>query len=171
LVSRERDPQRARVVGIAYTARRADAGGQRDARFRFSGIYLGVNHLTAVFRFSRTMVSAGLQLIAVTAIASCYLVAVTDQHPPKWYKPYSWNGPPKHSHLSVYNNKPQPHPYFQQVGQKPSKVDQCQLRKVVFTQDAQSPQVRYYYTRAPPFLAGGRWLSVVESFCFCFFKC
>lgn len=101
-----------------------------------------------------TAVSQSLTAFIAAAIFTGYLVTVTEQHPPKWFKPHSWDSPVKYSHLQYKPQlvhlvqpplpKPKPLSYLPHSISlnKPFKTDlSCQLRKVVFTQDADSPQV------------------------------
>lgn len=89
--------------------------------------------------FSR-MVSSSPSLLATMLIMACYLVTGTKQHYHKWYnKPFLRDGPPK---LFLHKSQLPPVPlYMPAVNDKPLKTDRCELRKVVFTQDAESPQV------------------------------
>lgn len=110
------------------------------------------------------MVSSGLTLLTIT-IVGCYLVTGSEPHW-KWHKPYAWDGPPKYLRSAVYKPKlpaPKPLSYSPALHEKPYspaqhdkpysaahekppfKSDHCELRKVIFTQEAESPQV---YTRA-----------------------
>jgi hypothetical protein len=83
------------------------------------------------------MVSTRLTVMAI--VAWCCTLTASEQYW-KWHKPYTWNSSPKlnlPTHAAVYG-KPLPRPYLS-AHEKPR--DRCELRKVVFTQDAESPQV------------------------------
>jgi len=86
------------------------------------------------------MVSTRLVVMALVVVWCCSMTA-SEQHL-KWYnKPYAWMSSPKSyspSHPAVYG-KPLPRPYIPPGHDK--HRDRCELRKAVFTQDADSPQV------------------------------
>jgi len=85
------------------------------------------------------MVSTRLMAMALVVVWGCSVT--TSEENWKWYKPYTWMSSPKSytpSHPAVYR-KPLPRPYISPGHDK--HRDRCELRKVVFTQDAESPQV------------------------------
>jgi len=89
------------------------------------------------------MVSTRLMAMALVVVWCCS--TTTSEKNWNFYKPYSWMGSPKSyspsyspSYPAVYG-KPQPRPYISS-GQDKHR-DRCELRKAVFTQDAESPQV------------------------------
>lgn len=92
------------------------------------------------------MVMSRRTIIAIVTIVSCYFVSNTHQ---LWksHKPYAWDGPPKYLHSIVIKSPPPPPPpsaIYLSSDEKPFKPpNNCDLRKVVFTQSAESPQVYY----------------------------
>jgi len=84
------------------------------------------------------------QMTAIVIVVWCCTMTASEQYW-KWHKPYTWNSSPKLNlppHSAVYG-KPLPRPYSA-AHEKPR--DHCELRKVVFTQDAESPQVSEFQT-------------------------
>ncbi|XP_060873013.1 LOW QUALITY PROTEIN: uncharacterized protein LOC132946911 [Metopolophium dirhodum] len=93
------------------------------------------------------MVSTRLMAMALAVVWCCSMTA-SEQHW-KWSKPYTWMSSPKSyspSYPAVYG-KPQPRPYIPSGHDK--HRDRCELRKAVFTQDANSPQYIVYKTKIP----------------------
>lgn len=92
------------------------------------------------FSVNFEMVSTRLMAMALVVVCCCSLTASEQNW--KWYKPYTWMSSPKSSysssHPTIYS-KPLPRPYISSGHDK--QRDRCELRKVVFTQDADSPQV------------------------------
>lgn len=90
------------------------------------------------------MILIGRTVIVTAIIASFYFVSDTEQHW-KSHKSYSWDGPPKYLHTVVIKSPPPPplpSTIYLPSDEKPFKsADNCELRKVVFTQGADSPQV------------------------------
>ncbi|CAH1726566.1 unnamed protein product [Aphis gossypii] len=87
------------------------------------------------------------RLTAMVIVVWCCTMTASEQYW-KWHKPYTWNSSPKlnlPTHSAVYG-KPLPRPYSA-AHEKPR--DRCELRKVVFTQDAESPQYIVYKTKIP----------------------
>jgi len=87
------------------------------------------------------MVSTRLMALALVVVWGCSMTASEENW--KWYKPYTWMSSaksysPSSHHPAVYG-KPLPRPYISPGHDK--HRDRCELRKVVFTQDAESPQV------------------------------
>lgn len=86
--------------------------------------------------------------MALVVVCCCSLTASEQNW--KWYKPYTWMSSPKSSysssHPTIYS-KPLPRPYISSGHDK--QRDRCELRKVVFTQDADSPQYIVYKTKIP----------------------
>jgi len=86
------------------------------------------------------MVSTRLMAMALVVVWCCSMTA-SEQHW-KYSKPYTWMSSPKSyspSYPAVYG-KPLPRSHISSGYDK--HRDRCELRKAVFTQDAESPQVR-----------------------------
>jgi len=101
------------------------------------------------------------RLTAMVIMVWCCTMTASEQYW-KWHKPYTWNSSPKLNfpmHSAVYG-KPLPRPYSSAY-EKPR--DHCELRKAVFTQDAESPQVSETQTSmySGSFRFTGRFLSLL----------
>lgn len=95
-------------------------------------------HIDSFFRpITRGMVSIRMMAMALMVVWGCLMTASEENW--KWYKPYTWMSSAKSSHHPAVYGKPLPRPYISPGHEK--HRDRCELRKVVFTQDAESPQV------------------------------
>lgn len=95
------------------------------------------------------MVLIDRTVMVIAAIASFHFVSDTEQHR-KWYKPYAWDGPPKYLHSIVIKSPSPSLPIYLPPEEKPFKsANTCDLRKVVFTQSSDSPQVNIYEKPLP----------------------
>lgn len=131
-----------------------------------SRIYYNIRFNNIIFLFLYRMITTKLSLITV-ALLSSFLVTRGDQNNWKWQKPYAFESrPPKYLHSEVHN---QPKPYSPIAETSPSapfKPDRCELRKVVFTQDSRSPQVRKnLHWQLQNLNVQNRWIGGSNTFC------